>query len=104
MSEWPSDNPADYRECYACMVGLWTGPESHSEVCPRRNKVTTRRRHVVRTGVVAGRDSWECSCGRSGSVGEWGDVDIASDAHIVADGGARVDSSASFDDPWPEAS
>lgn len=29
--------------------------------------------------------SWECSCGCAGSVGEFGDVELASDKHIRPD-------------------
>lgn len=92
-------------ECYACLVGVWTGPESHGESCSFRRKAPKRDgvRHVIRTGEVHGRQSWECSCGRGGSVGEWGDVDLASDKHINYDAGdGRVDSSASFDAPWSQ--
>lgn len=88
-------------ECYACMVGVWTGPESHHESCRMRLASKSSVRHVIRTGEVHGRQSWECSCGQAGSVGEWGDVDIASDRHINFDGGdTRVYSSASLDAPW----
>ncbi len=87
--------------CYACMVGVSTGPESHSPNCSHRNHSSTGIRHEIRWGKVHGRDSWECSCGNSGSVGEFGDVDAAADRHINFDrGDTRIYSSKSFDDVW----
>jgi hypothetical protein len=59
-------------------------------------------RHTIRTSDVEDdRTAWACSCGRAGSVGEWGNVDMASDKHIDYDcGDTRVDSSAHVDAPW----
>lgn len=92
-----------YGECYACMVGVWTGPESHDRWCAlgRAPKVGAGVRHTIRTGSVHGRTSWECSCGHAGSVGEFGDASLASDEHInYSAGDTRVDSSAALDAPW----
>lgn len=99
----PTEQGHGQEECFACMVGVWTGPESHGESCPFRRKTPKRDgvRHVVRTGEANGRQSWECSCGHAGSVGEIGYVDLASDKHIrYENGDVRSDSSASFDAPW----
>jgi hypothetical protein len=58
-------------------------------------------KHVIRMGEVNGRESRECSCGRGGSVGEFGDVALASDKHIdYTKGDTRVGSSAHVDNPW----
>lgn len=35
------------------------------------------------------RQYWECSCGKGGSVGEFGDPDIAADKHIP-EGESRI--------------
>lgn len=91
-------------ECYACLVGVWTGPESHGEFCAMRligKPAREPRRHEIRTEEIGARTRWECSCGHSGSVGEWTDVDVAADRHIDFDAGdTRVYSSASLDAPW----
>jgi hypothetical protein len=93
-------------QCYACMVGVWTGPESHSEGCSMAHRtVNVSVHHEIHTEDYDDRTGWDCSCGHSGNVGEWVDVDIASDKHIDYDrGDTRVNSSASPDAPWPVTS
>jgi hypothetical protein len=58
--------------------------------------------HVIRTAEVEDdRTAWACSCGRAGSVGEWGNVELASDKHIdCANGHTRMDRPPLVDDPW----
>jgi len=77
-------------ECYACMVGVATGPESHDTCCSSRNRMfnddgsiagspTTHRIFTEDTGDE--RAYWQCSCGTGGSAASW-KVDLASDRHI----------------------
>lgn len=48
--------------------------------------------HRVITYDAGDRQYWECSCGSAGSVGEWGNVDLASDKHIKYENGdTRID-------------
>lgn len=49
-------------------------------------------KHIVRTydADKLDRSAWECSCGRGGSAPSHM-VDLASDRHIEAEGGLRVD-------------
>lgn len=95
-------------ECYACMVGVWTGPESHSCCCPAGNgcgstrgvamalarTVTEHRIHTRDDEEDEERSIWECSCGSGGSAATHR-VDIASDQHIPA-GDTRIDTSRPF--------
>jgi hypothetical protein len=75
-----NDNP-----CYACLVGVWTGPESHSCCCPSREvsaAVAVEHRIFVNYGVRPDDfASWECSCGKGGSAPDWR-VDEASQRHV----------------------
>lgn len=87
-----------YDECYACMVGVWTGPESHSPGCSAATAGEQPERVVHRVFIDYDtvRSSWECSCGRSGSA-DSDRVDVASDKHIDYDAGERrVDTSSPF--------
>lgn len=93
-------------ECYACMVGVATGPESHDQCCAASNvrfsddglhvldpNPTTHRIHTRENGEQA---RWECSCGSAGSASSW-TVDEASDRHINYDvGEGRVETSRPF--------
>lgn len=106
-------------ECYACIVGVWTGPESHSPGCvhgrakpPDFDSMVDRMgtlgipitedgvRHVIRIGDGDDNDHyrWECSCGRAGSSEN---PDVHSDRHIDHErGDTRVDSNKGLDEPW----
>lgn len=76
------------------MVGVWTGPESHSPGCSfAAEEQPERVEHRVFTDWDTVRAFWECSCGRSGSA-DVDRVDVVSDAHIDYDAGERrVDTS-----------
>jgi hypothetical protein len=85
-------------ECYACMVGVATGPESHSPCCPlsRRRVEPTPVTHRIHTREDGMRSTWECSCGRGGSASTYR-VDWHSDKHINrARGDRRIDTSRPF--------
>jgi hypothetical protein len=82
-------------ECYACVVGVWTGPESHSEGCSLARVRHIPTEHRIHTEHEGERAYWECSCGRGGSA-EWDRVDLASDKHIP-EGDRRVDTTRPFD-------
>lgn len=77
--------------CYACMVGVSTGPESHDEHCPLRHspRDTPKKHRIYTSPPSKGRCWWECSCGHSGSADERR-VGIHSDRHITQ-GERRVD-------------
>lgn len=86
-------------ECYACMVGVWTGPESHSPGCSARDArpsdglFTNPTDHRVYTEYEGDRAYWQCSCGASGSCAAE-DADLRSDKHIdYTAGEGRVDTS-----------
>ena len=83
-------------ECYACVVGVATGPESHSEGCPLAHvPVATPTTHRVYTEYEDERGYWECSCGHGGSASA-DRVELASDKHIP-EGDRRIDTTRSFD-------
>jgi hypothetical protein len=90
-------------ECYACMVGVWTGPESHDPDCSYR--ATQPVVHTVRRSGDDERAYWECSCGRAGSCcAITQDVDAALSGHIDFESGERLTfSSLSLDEPWTRA-
>lgn len=75
-------------ECYACMVGVATGPESHDPCCSARGRmfnddgtiVGSPTTHRIFTDYVEGA-YWQCSCGAAGSGSE-DRIDILSDRHI----------------------
>jgi hypothetical protein len=48
------------------------------------------REHRIFSDYGGERPYWECSCGAAGSVGQDGDLDLASDKHIEP-GESRVD-------------
>lgn len=85
-------------ECYACMVGVATGPESHDTCCGSATVRPAGVEHRVHVAVEGEDYYWECDCGRSGSGAELNgaDGDIHSDRHIdYTAGDRRVDTSRS---------
>jgi hypothetical protein len=84
-------------ECYACMVGVATGPESHDTCCGARNRMFTDdgrilvgnpTTHRIHTRYEGERAFWECSCGTAGNCADY-KLDDASDRHIDYDAGER---------------
>lgn len=80
----------DETACYACLVGVWTGPESHTPGCSMSNSPASdngvesaREVHYIHyedTSAYDGRQAWECTtCSSSGSVGEFGDPEAAAE-------------------------
>lgn len=84
-------------ECYACLVGVSTGPESHSPWCPAASLPKPARvEHRIHISEPEDdvRVWWECSCGHSGSAPAHR-ADEASDRHIP-EGDFRIDTSRPF--------
>lgn len=79
-------------DCYACMVGVATGPESHAPCCPARGVTFTSDGltavqdgpavHRVHVELLTGDPvRWDCWCGENGYARP-GEVREASDRHI----------------------